>query len=163
MEAKFEVRFMPSRKMVAELCRAVLPMKLFYVLGAGLMALFVISLSSDGTTEILWMALEIGIFALLFHFFPDLYAWWLLKQDKKQNGGESRVLIGDTVEDCTGALKVSFPLEKITEVRHLKYSYVIMSGRKYAIMLDPNCFIEGTFAEFKQFLREKRPDLTIPE
>jgi hypothetical protein len=29
--------------------------------------------------------------------------------------------------------------------------------------IDPNCFTKGTYEEFKQFLREKCPDLKISD
>ena len=53
--------------------------------------------------------------------------------------------------------------EKIDKVIALKHSYLILDQKPGAIMLDPNGFTKGTFEEFKQFLRGKRPDLTIPD
>ena len=52
---------------------------------------------------------------------------------------------------------------KITQVMSLPHSYVLIDQRSTATMLDRDGFTKGTFAEFKQFLREKCPDLTIPE
>ena len=52
---------------------------------------------------------------------------------------------------------------KIKEVVALKHSYAIYDKKPGVILLDRNGFTKGTFEEFKQFLRAKRPDLTIPE
>jgi hypothetical protein len=52
---------------------------------------------------------------------------------------------------------------KIVRVVRLKHSYLLMTSRRTGVLLDPNGFTKGTFEEFKQFLRQKRPDLTIPE
>ena len=58
---------------------------------------------------------------------------------------------------------IAVEYRKIRRVVHLRHSYVLMIGRRNGVILDPNTFTKGTFAEFKQFFREKRPDLTIPE
>ena len=52
---------------------------------------------------------------------------------------------------------------KICKVVRLKHSYVLMIGKRNGVMLDPNGFTKGNFEDFKRFLQEKRPDLTVPE
>ena len=52
---------------------------------------------------------------------------------------------------------------KIEKVVSMKYSYAIYDKKPGVLLLDPNGFTKGSFEGFKQFLREKRPDLKIPE
>lgn len=51
----------------------------------------------------------------------------------------------------------------LTQVCSLKYSYCLHFTDQSAIMLGRETFTKGTFDEFKQFLRKKRPDLKIPD
>ena len=63
----------------------------------------------------------------------------------------------------SGEQEIAYEFQDLTEVVHLKYSYKLrFTGRRTAL-IDIDCFTKGTFSEFKQFLREKRPDLKIPE
>ncbi len=169
LEPKFELRFTPSHKMLAEAFRASVKsfMKVACTIVAGMALLpLLTSFVAEDPAEMLSLALEAASLWVIFYFVPDGIAWWQIRQDKKQNGGQrsqSHVLIGDAVEDTTGALKVSIPLEKITKVLHLKHSYLLLSGKSYIIALDPNGFTKGTFSEFKQHLREKCPNILIPE
>lgn len=55
-----------------------------------------------------------------------------------------------------------FSYTQIGEVKRLADCYGLFFGREW-IFLDPNGFTKGTFEDFKQFLRTKRPDLKIPE
>ena len=52
---------------------------------------------------------------------------------------------------------------QIAKVRSLKNVYLLCLSDKSALLLDKAGFTCGTFADFKQFLRTKRPDLKIPE
>ena len=51
----------------------------------------------------------------------------------------------------------------LTGVYSFKYSYCLRFADKTVLLLGRDGFTKGTFEEFKQFLREKRPDLKIPE
>jgi len=52
---------------------------------------------------------------------------------------------------------------KIKKVLSMKHSYVIIDKKSGVLLLNRDGFTKGTFEEFKQFLRTKRPDLTVPE
>ena len=56
-----------------------------------------------------------------------------------------------------------FEYSQITGVRMFDDYFVIFLDHLTFIPLSYDGFIKGTFAEFKQFLRTKRPDLKIPE
>lgn len=62
-----------------------------------------------------------------------------------------------------GTIHITAEYCKIVRVVRLKHSYVLMMGKRNGLILDSNAFTKGTFEEFKQFIREKRPDLNIPE
>ncbi len=51
----------------------------------------------------------------------------------------------------------------LVKVHSFKYSYCLRFADKTVLLLGRNEFTKGTFEEFKQFLRTKRPDLKIPE
>lgn len=52
---------------------------------------------------------------------------------------------------------------QLTKVRSFKRSYCLCFGDNTVLLLYRDHFTKGTFEEFKQFLRTKRPDLKIPE
>ena len=62
-----------------------------------------------------------------------------------------------------GGVTVRLDYAQIQRVLHLKYSYELIKRKNERIVVAPGSFTKGTFAEFKQFLRQKRPDLLIPE
>jgi hypothetical protein len=98
--------------------------------------------------------------------FPHLLVWRAQKNGKKQNDGiqpEVIVTFGDIIEMHEGMVHLTIPYQKVVRVVRLKYSYVLMLGKRNGVMLSPDHFTKGNFEEFKQFLREKRPDLNIPE
>ena len=107
-----------------------------------------------------------GVVFTALYFLPDFYAWQNLRRIKKQNDGvapETVVTVGDTIEMREGMVHYTIEYRKLKKVICLKHSYALMTGKRNGLILNPNCFTKGTFAEFKQFLREKRPDLNIPE
>ena len=56
-----------------------------------------------------------------------------------------------------------FDYAKIKKVYSLKHSYVLLFEARQWVYISRNDFTKGTFEEFKAFLQEKRPDLTIPQ
>ena len=51
----------------------------------------------------------------------------------------------------------------LAKVYSFQYSYCLRFADKTVLLLNRSEFTKGTFGEFKQFLRTKRPDLKIPE
>ena len=100
------------------------------------------------------------------YFLPDYYSWLTLRNTKKQNDGElpeTKIVFGDTIEMFEGMVHLTIEYRKIEKVVRLRNSYVLMNGKRTGILIDPDGFTMGTFEEFKQFLRTKRPDLKVPE
>ena len=110
--------------------------------------------------------LILGPVMLVNSFLPQIYGFTTLRNAKKLNDGvqpEVVITFGDTIELREGMIHITVEYHKILRVIHLKHSYMLMIGKRNGVMLDPDGFTTGTFPEFKEFLREKRPDLQIPE
>ncbi len=167
MEPMFELRYIPEKKNMAAFYRKVLgPRPAVLIIGGIFMALILIAAVAEGFWQdmlvyyIPFCAL-VGLLMLL----PDYMAYNHYRQVRKLHDGripETVVTVGDTVELADGMMHMSLEYRKITKVLRLKNAYVLMVQRT-GVILDPNGFTKGTFEEFKQFLREKRPDLKVPE
>ena len=169
MENLFENRFYCNHKMFAEFARkySIGPRPVIVCIVAAIYAYFVLKSWWNGillemAPTLLWM----GIVFIALYFLPNYYAWATLRNTKKQNDGvlpETVVTFGETIEIHEGMVHLTIEYRKIERVVRLKNSYILMNGKRTGIIIDPNGFTKGTFSEFKQFLREKRPDLKIPE
>ena len=117
-------------------------------------------------TDMLLYFVLIAVISAMWLLMPKWTTWTILRNVKKQNDGvipETVITFGDTIEIHEGMVHLTIEYRKIERVVRLKNSYVLMNGKRTGIILDPNGFTKGTFSEFKQFLRTKRPDLQIPE
>ena len=103
---------------------------------------------------------------LLTYLFPHYYAWSAMRNTKRLNDGvipSVTIRFGDTIEMEEGVTRLTVHYHNISRVVRLKHSYVLMTSRRTGVMLREDGFTKGTFSKFKQFLREKHPDLKIPE
>ncbi len=75
----------------------------------------------------------------------------------------ARVYFGDIIriEDHTAVMHMDYG--QIRQIIVLKRGMFLRYQENAYLAINPNCFARGTFAEFKQFLRQKRPDLKIPD
>ena len=95
-----------------------------------------------------------------------LLVWQVRRSDKKNNDGvipETVVTFGDNIQIYEGKVHLTIDYRKVKRVIRLKHSYCLMTSRTTGVMLREDAFTKGSFEEFKQFLREKYPHLTIPE
>ena len=171
MDILFENRYYTTRKMMTEFGRkyAVGPRKPLMIVCWAVFAVALIPalvapevFDADYWRNILLM----GAVMLAVSFMPQFYAWSVMKNTKKQNDGaapEVVITFGETIKLHEGMVDVTIEYRKIQKVVRLKHSYMLMIGKQNGVMLKPDSFTKGTFAEFKEFLREKRPDLTVPE
>ena len=69
---------------------------------------------------------------------------------------------GDKIyaEDSNSTYTVEY--RKIEKVIVLKHGIFLRHAEKAYLCVDPNCFTKGTCGEFMEFLREKCPNLKIP-
>ena len=173
MESQFENRFFSTHAMVAEYYRKVamgfwLPMVILVVALTArlLLGLILVAVLDGATMDMLGSFLMMAALCAAVVFMPDWAVWNVLRRIRSQNGGvepETVITVGDRVEVARGISHATIDFEKIVRVRRLKHSYLLMITKRDGIMVRPDSFTKGTFAEFKNFLREKRPDLNIPE
>lgn len=169
MEPLFESRFYCNHRMMAEFYRKIGTGPRYPVVALGAAVVCGLALYSayyGVLAETAHMLLSLTIFGITVFFMPHWVTWLNLRQAKKLNDGilpETVVTAGDVLELDEGMTHITVEYRKIRRVVHLKHSYILMLGRRNGLILDPNAFTKGTFEDFKQFLREKRPDLIIPE
>lgn len=169
MEPQFEIRYTIDKKTLREFHRKLgngPQYPTVAVMAAVFIGLTLYSACAGILADVLPALVGYGAFFLVIFFMPWYIAWITQWGSRKNNDGvmpETRITVGDTIEMDEGTFHISLEYRKLRRVVHLKRSYVLMLGRRNGVMIDPNGFTKGSFAEFKQFLREKRPDLKIPE
>ena len=169
MEPLFEMRYFANQRILTEFYRkhGTGPRPPILILCAVIYSFFVIYSMWWGIfAEMIPTLLFIAFVFVFIGFIPEWFTWNLLRQVKKQNDGqipETVVTFGDIIELHEGMVHYTIEYRKIVKVVSLQHSYVLMMGRRNGIILDSSGFTKGTFSEFKQFLREKCPDLNIPE
>lgn len=113
------------------------------------------------TFVLILLAVETGVF-----FLPHILIWLRQVTVKKLNGGrypEAVITFAESITYQEGPWKECFEYAALTGAVRLRNSYKLRFQNRKSLLLNPNCFTKGTFPEFKQFLREKRPDLNIPD
>lgn len=168
MDYCFENRYVGDRKMLVEFARkhATGPRPWTWIIFAPFSVFLLLALLSELDGETKQMVAYFFAVLILVQLLPYYYAWSVIRQDKKKNNGkicESVIRFGEKITVNEPKMELTLDYETIVRVVHLKHSYVLMNSRRTGIMLDINSFTKGSFAGFKQFLREKRPDLKIPE
>lgn len=169
METCFENRYYSNHKMLAEFMRkySVGPRPVTICIVVAIYLFFVINSWWKGILlEMLPTLVAMGVFFGLLYFLADYYAWNTLRNTKKQNDNmlpETVVTFGDAIEMHEGMVHLTIEYRKIQKIVRLKHSYVLMNGKRSGILLYEDGFTKGTFEEFKKFLREKCPDLKIPQ
>ena len=174
MEPKFELRSYSDRKVLAEYSRKIgvpiwLPMTIITVAvslyKAGVAAMW-LTIDPTALSKVLPQLLLLIVANVVIIFFPYWGTMSTMHQLKAQNGGvepETVATVGDTIEISSGITRHSIEFQQIIKVRRLKHSYVLLITKRSGVILRPDCFTKGTFEEFKQYLRQKRPDLVIPD
>jgi hypothetical protein len=94
-------------------------------------------------------------------FMPEINGYFYVRQFKKQCSSY-HIIFGDSIEIHQGNIKIIWDYAEINRAVRLKYHYELQKDKRIGIMFDPETMTGGTFEEFKQFLREKRSDLVIP-
>ena len=169
MEQLFENRYFAKHRMFSEFARkySLGPRPAAVCIVIAIYTYFIVKSWLGGILlEMLPTLLFMGVVFGSLYFLPDYYSWLTLRNTKKQNDGElpeTKIVFGDTIEMFEGMVHLTIEYRKIEKVVRLRNSYVLMNGKRTGILIDPDGFTMGTFEEFKQFLRTKRPDLKVPE
>lgn len=169
MEYQFECDFTPTVRKSANRIRKLSPGRtiLLLILGIGL---FAYVMRSALVTTILYgfdpfwvlMALFSIVYLLYGIFMPEISGYFWVRRFKKDIDSY-HISFGDCIEIRQGNILTYWEYTEINQVVRLKYHYELQKDKRIGIMLDPDTVTGGTFEEFKQFLREKRPDLNIPD
>lgn len=172
MEFQFENRFKVTEKMLVEstwanmkglgIILAVATTVL--AMGAGGNLLSAIVGGTVSTSSLISMACGVVLLVFLWRL-PGSTARSIMKEVVKQNNGqipECVALFGDVILSNMGEQE-GYDYSRIRKVVALKHSYVVYIDKRVSIPVTRDGFVKGDFASFKAFLREKRPDLKIPE
>lgn len=170
MEALFENTFISDKKMMREFFRkySIGPRRVISSITCALMLLYApvlvvgIKLRRD-----VWLLTVMYLVFILIQFFPRLFAWSSLRNAKKQNDGvmpETRVVFTEeNIQIFEGMVHLTVEYRKITKAIRLKHSYALMTGKRTAVLIKPDCFTEGSLGELRRFLGEKCPGIQIAE
>lgn len=169
MDYQFENRYYEDPEVLEEFVRK-------YRTGPGpLRKIFLAAMMLLGVVFLLIPSIELGskirwVFILacltLIWFLPKFCASTMIRNEKKQNDGilpETVITFGDTIEMQQGCVHITVEYRKLIKVERLKHSYILQNGKRSGVIIQPDRFTKGTFAEFREFLQAKRPDLKIPD
>lgn len=172
METRFENRIKLTEAMIAEASisikwLAVLRWMLVILFGFAAPVMAVVMIGSQfvdlASAATLLLALMLSAaFVLL----PQACAKLEMHRIRKKYGGAvptSITWFGSEIATNDGEGKQYFSYSQITNVRMFSDYFAIFVDHFTLLLLSYDGFTKGTFEEFKQFLREKRPDLKIPE
>ena len=76
---------------------------------------------------------------------------------------ETVLTFGEEITSDSALGEATYDYEQILKIYSLKRSYILLMDNKKGLPVNRDGFVKGTFPEFKEFLRERRPDLIIPE
>ena len=170
MEILFENTYLSDKKMMREFFRkySVGPRPVISIITCILMVIYLpvlvvgILLRRD-----VWMMAVMYLVLIVIQFFPRLFAWSSMRNAKKQNDGvmpETRVVFTDeNIQMFEGMVHLTIEYRKITRAIRLKHSYALMTGKRSAVLIKPDCFTRGSLEELRRFLGEKCPGIQIAE
>ena len=173
MEFQFENTTIPEKKIFAETFRRLHKMWLFILIGSvGYMLYMAYRFVEAYLNNVIWLDY---IFWFVFYFafaifalvMPSISVERSFRAMRRQNLGQPVVMVkqfGDRIVSSYAGSVNTLDCCNMKRVYSLKTCYVILFKSNMAILImSRDGFTKGTFEEFKQFLREKRPDLIIPE
>jgi len=169
VEPLFECDFTPTVRKGANRIRKLSPGATVVILLLGI-GVFAYVMRSAVLITILYgvqpfwilMALVSIIYLLYCIFMPEIRSFFWVRRYKR-DAGSYHISFGENIEIRQGNIRVYWEYTEINRVVRMKYYYELLKDKRMGIMLDPDRLTGGTFEEFKQFLREKRPDLNIPD
>ncbi len=168
METIFECEFVPTVPMLANRTRKkkLVAYIIFLLLYLGIFLYAIDGVVKFGFNGVFLVCFVFACVWLAYVIFaPEIYAWRAVCRYRKDTAdcGPYRYTFGDNIVNYQKNKQVIVEYSAITKVEHLKYTYELVLDKNSVVAIDPNRFTKGTFDEFVQFLRTKRPDLQIPE
>jgi len=168
MEPIFVCEFTPTVPILAGRIRKQEKPRWFLVLalGAALLGFMIYNILASGVF-LYWLGYLLFALGFLAYgiFFPEINSWILVRKFKKnkQSDGVYRLAFGEWIEVSHNGKEGTFYYSEIIEVYRLKHSYELARLGKRSLIVLPDAFTQGNFEDFKKFLKEKCPDLIIPE
>ena len=168
METRFVCTYTPTVRKNAEIRRKLHPVReiiqtviavayFLYTLIAALEFEF------QGAFSLLF---ALGVFLLVWCIFlPEINSFFAIRRSKKSMGPNltSEIVFGDSIEILEKTVRVIWEYSDIQQVKRLRNTYLLLKNKNMGIAIDPETFTEGNFYNFKKFLREKCPNVQIPE
>ena len=134
---------------------------LYVIRSVLLPAIFYLSFGFD--PQWAFFALVGVLFPIYGVFYCQIHAYFSVRNYKKDVGTNGKTIyrFGDEIDLQQGKVRTILDYSEITVVERLKYTYELKLDNRRALYVVPECFTKGTFEEFKQFLREKCPNIKI--
>lgn len=170
MEILFENTFFSDKYMMREFFRkySIGPRPVISIITCALMLLYSpVLIVGMMLRRDVWLLAVMYLVFMIVQFFPRIFAWSSLRNAKKQNDGvlpETRVIFTEeNIRIFEGMVHLTVEYRKVTKAIRLKHSYAVMTGKRTAVLLKPDAFTKGSFKEFRAFLSEKCPGISIAE
>ena len=167
MDPLFVCEFTPTARMLAGRIRKYEKPRwiVMLVLGVCLLGFMLFNIIASGVF-LFWLGylvFSLGFLAFCV-FFPEINGFFTARKFKKnkKSDGVYRIAFGETIEVSHCGREAAWEYSELQAVWHLKHSYELAKPGK-SLIVEPDSFTKGNFEDFKQFLRQKRPDLAIPE
>ena len=166
MDILFEITGTPDLHAIIEMRyrlnakRIGIPVGLYLLMGAFFLRRFL-----QGYTYLFLPVLIFG-FAVYMALLPYLQVRKGWKKDVAFHHGKLPVntaRFGEKISIENVEASRNWEYYQLTKVCSFKRSYCLCFGDNTVLVLNRANFTKGTFEEFKQFLRARRPDLKIPE
>lgn len=168
-EILFENRFYKDKEMLSEFFwknSAVTSLwaRIFIYAASGY-ALYSLIWGGAAGSDRIWKIVLLAV-AVFSQFTPLINASLNIARTKAMNGGavpEHVVTFGDDIVVQEGEQTLTVEYTRIVKAVRLKRSYALMIDSRSGILIRPDGFTVGTFAEFKDFLRKIRPGIQVQD
>lgn len=171
METQFEVSSILEEKHYVEFYRYIWRKNYWMVLVVLVLCILSACLESD-KDPIVWvvyiilMSVYVGVYALWMYSRPRRAARKTMKQNQTFDGSErapSVTTFGEDIRDESPNATAKIPYDRIKSIHISENVIVLIDIRDVAIIMDKNGFNKGSFQDFLPFIREKCPQLKLPE
>lgn len=157
---KFENRFYETDKMIKEyvysvLCRKLILWNVILILASVVLGIFSYINFTEFSLAAATFAFCVGVAEI---FAVPILTFKSIKNSNERihNGKtfETIVRFNDNIEMVEGKFSIAIDFSQIIKVYELKYSFVLMFGKKNAIILSPEGFKDITYEEFKTYINK---------
>ena len=168
METRFVCTYTPTVRKNAEITRKLHPVRVIIriVFAVAYFLYTLITALEFEFQDVFGLLFAFGVFLLVWSIVsPEINSFFAIRRSKKSMGPNltREIVFGDSIEILEKTVKVVWEYSDIQQVKRLRNTYLLMKDKNMGIAIDPETFTEGNFYNFKKFLREKCPNIQIPE